>query len=183
MKKSVIAALAILLIASVASANVIGIFADAGATACDITLNGTYANVSFHYAVLLTDIPALTAVEFGTTGMDLLVAPAGWVPAWASPLVIGNPASAAGGSIAFTTAQAGPLVYLGSMSTFDAAPNGSDLMVCVSPTEGGNLIIVDEAFVEHAAMGWCAVVNCTGVCDCESIATDDSSWSEVKSLY
>ena len=183
MKKSVIAALALLLVASFASANVIGVFADADATACDITLGATYGNVAIHFAVMLTDIPALTAVEFGTSGIESLVAPAGWVPGWASPLVIDNPATLAGGSIAFSSPQAGPLVYLGNISTFDVAANPSDVMLCVVPTEGGNLKIVDEAFLEYTAQGWCAIVNCTGVCDCEGVPTEDSSWSEVKALY
>lgn len=186
MKKSVIAALALslMLFAGVASAEVIGIFGDMEGTVCAVDIAVPYTYVDVYFLTLLTDLPALTAVEFGATGVNLagLTIP---TVTWNSPLVIGDLFADGGVSVAFTAPMPGPVVLIGGINYFVLAPVPENTRMQVGPNPGSNkLVVVDEAFQEIDAMGFGLVANCSlADCSCEGVPTDDSTWSEVKSLY
>ena len=158
--------LATLTISIEAQADSIGVYANEEATSCEIDMSELYTSVNIHFAASLSSIPSLTAVEFGTTGLDLLDAVAGWTSVWASPLVIGDPSSPQGGQIAFSEAQTGPVIYLGYITTFLVTPQ-PEVNLCIGPAESGNLLVVGADFIERDAQGWCAGVNCSAPsCDC-----------------
>jgi hypothetical protein len=192
MKKSVIAVLALglMLFASGASANLIGLFADEAATACAADFP-VYAYTNVYVTVMLTDIPAITAAEFRIDG---IVQPNPLVvitPTWNSPLTIGS-VFGDGFSIAFTTAQNGPIVPLGTIQFFpiNEAWQAPDTMWCIVETLDSQLLaVVDDEFNTIPVDGWCFVADCMvggphGNCEClDTIATEETSWGAVKSLY
>jgi hypothetical protein len=186
MKKSVIAvlALSLMIFTGVANANVIGIFGDPDATVCDTDMLAQYTTVTVHFVALLSDVGSISAAEFGATGINL----AGTMPTvtWDTGLVIGDIMSPDGVALAFNPVLDGPVAHLGTIAYFLLAPQAPDVMMSVVPSGAGNLVVVDAADSStHDAMGWSLVVNCSAGagCACDVIATDDSSWSEVKSLY
>ncbi len=183
MKKSVIAvlALSLMLFSGVASANVIGVFGDADGTICEINASQPYTTAIFHFVALMSDIPTMSACEFGATG---LMGDASNIvtPAWSTSLVIGS--LPAGVALAWSVPVPGPVAYLGAVNVFLMAAYPQDQMVSVVASEDGNLVIVDGETAEaRDAMGWSSVINCSGGCGCMEIATDDNSWSEIKALY
>ncbi len=183
MKKSVIAvlALSLVLFSGVASANVIGVFGDQYAIFCEIDASQPYTTAVFHFVALMSDIPRMSAAEFGATG--LLGDAANIVtPAWSTDLVIGS--LPAGVSLAWTVPLDGPVAYLGAVNVFLMAAYPADQLVSVVASEDGNLVIVDaDAAEARDAMGWSSLINCSADCGCDIIATDDNSWSEIKALY
>ena len=192
MKKSVIAvlALSLMLSASGASANLIGLFGDPEALTCAADFP-VYGYTDVYVTAVLSDIASITAAEFRIDG---IVQPNPLViitPVWNSPLTIGD-ALGDGFSIAFTVAQNGPMVVLGSLQVFpiNAAWQLPDTMWCIVETnDSGVLALVDGDFVTIPCDGWCFVADCAvggphGNCDClDTIATEETSWGAVKSLY
>ena len=185
MKKSVIAvlALSLMLFASVASANVIGFFGDMEATTCDAVMTLPYVAVTVHMVAMLSDITLMSACEFGATGLDLpnLLIPPSVV--WNTDLAIGD-IFGDGIALAFSPFAEAPMAYLGNITYLPLSPLPADLMMSIVPSAAGVLVVVDgEDASEHAAMGWSLIVNCSGDCGCDVIATDDNSWSGIKDLY
>lgn len=190
MKKSVIAALALslFLMAGAASASVIGIFGDTGATTCQKAFNVPYTSVEVYFCALLDDVASISAVEFGATGINL--PPNIMTVTWDTPLAIGDIMADGGVALAFPTPKAAPLAYLGKISYFLLAALPQNHVMQVGPSQYGNLLIVDyETATEIEAIGWRLVANCVvggefGDCLCEnSVATEDAAWGQIKALY
>jgi len=189
MKKSVIAVLALsmMLMASMASANVIGIFGDEAGTLCSGNMNIPYTYVNIKFIAVLSDVASITAAEFGATNVNLL----NTIPTvtWTTTLVIGNIMTPDGVALAWTTPQPGPIVQMGNIQYFLLAAQPADVKLQILPSGAGVLAIVDEVFIQHNVTGWGFVVNCTvggqyGACTClDNIPTQDSSWGAVKSLF
>jgi len=191
MKKSVIAALALslFLMAGAASASIIGIFGDTGATTCQKNFTAQYTTVEVYFCALLDDVASISACEFGATGVDRTGSAIATV-LWDTPLVIGNIMLPDGVALAFPTPKAAPLAYLGKISYFILAPFPANSVMQVTPSGFGNLLIVDyETATEIVAQGWRLIANCVpggeyGDCLCEgTIATDDAAWGQIKALY
>lgn len=187
MKKSVIAVLAIglMLFAGAASANVIGIFGDMEGTVCQVDANVAYQYAYVYFVGLLSSVPAISACEFGATGVFM---PANGLATvtWNTSLVIGDIMTPDGVALAFNPILEGPVANLGQIQYFVLSPFPPDHMMSVVPSGAGNLVFVDAAdSSEVPAMGWSTIVNCTlgDACACDVIATEDTSWSEVKALY
>ena len=187
MKKSALV-LGLLLLATAANANIIGLFADPAATDCTSDMNAAYVTVNIKLVGVLTDVASITAAEFGATGVNLAPMAIQTVT-WTTTLVIGDIMTPQGVALAWTTPQAGPIVQLGNIAYFLLAAQPPDVRMCVVPSGAGVLAIVDADFVQHPASGWCHVVNCVvggqyGACTClDNIPTQESSWGAVKSLF
>ncbi len=191
MKKSVIAALtlSLFLMAGAASASVIGIFGDTGATTCAKPFTAQYTTVEVYFCALLDDVASISACEFGATGVDR-TGSAIMTVTWDTPLVIGNIMTADGVALAFPSPKQAPLAYLGKIAYFLLAPLPANSVMQVGPSGYGNLLIVDyETATEIVAEGWRLIANCVpggefGACLCEAtIATEDAAWGQIKALY
>lgn len=190
MKKSVIAALALslLVMAGAASASIIGIFGDTGATTCVKAMSAQYTYAEVYFCALLDDTAAISACEFGATGVVL---PGTIITVtWDTPLVIGDIQTADGVALAFPIPKAAPLAYLGKIQYFILAPQAPNTVLAVVPSGFDNLVVVDYATAtELPAEGWRLIVNCQvggphGACQCEdNIATEDAAWGQIKALY
>jgi len=187
MKKFVLAMFALMLMAGVANANVIGVFADMDATTCEIAVI-PYAPVDLFILAVLDNVPAITAAEFGADNMpENLGYPNGTVTiTWSTGLVIGNIYE--GVALAWDAAQVGPIVLLGNVNVLDFGGFAFDNhATCIvgSPSNPDYTVpvIVDEEYVVHEATGWCFVFNCVGDCDCMSIPVEDTDFSSIKALY
>lgn len=190
MKKSVIAALALslFLMAGAASASVIGIFGDTGAVTCTKAFNVQYTTVEVYFIAVLDDVEAISACEFGATGINL--PPNIITVTWDTPLAIGNILTPDGIALAFQTPKTAPLAYLGKIAYFLLAALPPSSVMQVVPSGAGNLVIVDAASAQEIpAEGWRLIANCTpggayGNCQCEdNIATEDAAWGQIKALY
>jgi len=190
MKKSVIAALALslFLMAGAASASVIGIFGDTDATTCAKVMNAQYTTQTVYVCALLTDTAAISACEFGATGVNL--PPNIITVLWDTQLVIGNLLTPDGVALAFPSPKEAPLAYLGSISYFLLAALPNNHVMQIVPSGAGNLVVVDaETATELPAEGWRLIANCVvggeyGECLCDAtIATEDAAWGQIKALY
>jgi hypothetical protein len=174
-----------MLSAGAASANVIGIFADMEGTVCEADAMVAYSYVEVYFVALLSTVPTMSACEFGATGVSL---PGTALPTvtWNTQLVIGDIMTPDGVALAFNPYLDGPVANLGSISYFVLAPFPMDHLMSIVPSGAGNLVVVDATdSSEVPAMGWGKIINCTlgDACACDVIATDETSWSEVKALY
>jgi hypothetical protein len=197
MKKSVIAVLALssLLVAGSATAqlttDVIGIFADADATQCEIVPGAQYSTMTVHFVALLNTIGAMSACEFAATGTTLPAgASAPSQPMWATDLVIGNIDE--GVALAFSEPLVAPVAYLGFQDYFLITPAliPADYAMTIVESSAGNILVVDaDTTNEIPAEGWSLIANCTpggpyGDCSCEEgVATEDAAWGQIKALY
>jgi len=190
MKKSVIAALALslFLMAGAASASIIGIFGDTGATTCAKDFVTQYTTVTVYFCALLDDTAAISAAEFGATGVNL---PPNIITVdWDTDLVIGNILEPQGVALAFPTPKEAPLAYLGSIAYFLLAALPANHVMQITPSGFGNLVLVDAA-TQTAVYpeGWRLIANCQvggdyGECLCEAtIATEEAAWGQIKALY
>ncbi len=184
MKKMMIALLLMVAISSVASAQMpfIGMYADDSAAVCHIDLP-VYVTTSVYFFASIGSIPAITAVEFSVSNLPL-AADALVTPNWATPLVIGD--LGYGIALAFSPAAAGPDAFLGTVDFFALNDLGADFVMEVLPSnDSGMLVVVDDVFETHEAMGGMFTFNCaTGDCECEGgTATDDNTISSIKALY
>ncbi len=163
--------------------SVIGIYFDDAATICDADL-ATYVTTTVNViAILPANIPAITAAEFRISNLPLDPACAILTQNWNTPLVIGTVDY--GIALAFSPALPGPYALLGTLDIFllDANCVGADHEVLVEAAlDSGNLVVVDEGYNEHPAIGWFFKFNCTTGCSCQT-ATEESSWGGVKALY
>lgn len=190
MKKSVIAALALslILMAGAASASIIGIFGDTGATTCVKAMMAPYTYAEVYFCALLDDTEAISACEFGATGVVL---PSTIITVtWDTTLVIGNIQTADGVALAFPVPKVAPLAYLGKIQYFLLAAQANNTVMSVVPSGAGNLVVVDAgSAAELPVEGWRLIVNCQaggayGNCQCEdNIATEDAAWGQIKALY
>ncbi|MCB1161307.1 T9SS type A sorting domain-containing protein [bacterium] len=143
-----------------AQASTIGIFADLAATLCSVDMDQQYTVVTVHYIAVLDDVAAMSACEFGATGVSLAGQAIATV-SWNTTLVIGDIMTPDGVALAFTTPLHAPLAYLGSISYFLLAPIDEDHLMHIVPSGAGNIVVVDaDTGVEIPAMGWGFVVNC-----------------------
>lgn len=190
MKKSVIAALALslILMAGAASASIIGIFGDMGATTCAKAFTAQYTTVEVYFFAVLDDTEAISACEFGATGVNL--PPNIITVTWDTQLVIGNILTPDGVALAFSTPKVAPLAYLGKIAYFLLAALPPNSVMQVVPSGAGNLVVVDAASAaELPAEGWRLIANCVvggeyGDCLCEAtIATEEAAWGQIKALY
>lgn len=190
MKKSVIAALALslFLMAGAASASVIGIFGDTGAMTCAKAFTAQYTTVEVYFIAMLDDTEAISACEFGATGVNL--PPHIITVTWDTPLVIGNILTADGVALAFPTPKTAPLAYLGKIAYFLLSALPANSVMQVVPSAAGNLVVVDAGTASEIPVeGWRLVANCApggayGNCQCEdNIATEDAAWGQIKALY
>jgi hypothetical protein len=187
MKKLMVALLMLAAMTSLASADFIGIFADDQGVECQAAIVA-YEPLVVHVMAYIPNVPGgITAVEFsvanypGSPGYPTGTA----TPAWDSDLVIGDISFDI--SIAFSEPQYGPFAHIGTIEflMFDPAWIGNDHVMAVAP---GNdcecLVVVDDLFEIIEVDGGIFTFNCTGTCVClEETATQDSSWSAVKSLF
>ncbi|MCP4546206.1 MAG: hypothetical protein GY835_07045 [bacterium] len=192
MKKFVFALFALMLMASVATAqmNIIGVFADPGATICDAPIApGGMSMVYFVATLDMTSTTAITAAEFRTENFPQHGAQAMVTFSWASNLVIVEEGSTEiGVSIAFTEAQAGPIVALGNAMIVPFGNFWGENTFCRILEHGvsGMLSFVDDNYVSQPASGYNFVWNCTGddfACDCISVPAQEKSFSSIKALY
>lgn len=192
MIKKVIVVVAMMLFAGIASADVIGFFADQEGGVCTENIM-PYVAIDIYLMAVLNETfdGGITAAEFsvanyiGNPGY-----PVGQVTAvYTSTLIIGNLVD--GFSIAWSTPQGAGFgsVLIGSFNilAFDAAWIGPDFMMQVVPAaDSGTLATVDNLYNIWPAVGGLFWFNCTDMdaCFCiEPTATQDSSWSAVKSLF
>jgi hypothetical protein len=189
MKKIVITLFALMLLASMANANVIGIFGDMGAATC----SGPFIGMPTIYLFAeLSDVAAITTVEFGVAGLPMNPTEAMQIITWNTTLAIGSMED--GIALAFNPPVEGPLAYLGMVMFVPMGgwTAGDDYKMEIIPSpSSGKLIVVNENFVEIDAMGWGYVWNCVvggqyGDCSCSDeggVATMDANWGSLKALY
>lgn len=192
MFKKVIVVAAMMLFAGIASADVIGVFADDMAGACTANIM-PYTPINIYVMAILTETfdGGITAAEFkidnwmGSPGY-----PTGTATVTAtSDLVIGGLGTDY--SIAWSAPQGAGygmvLIATVNILMFDANWIGPDYMIRVAAGDDcGCLVTVDDLFETHDAQGGLFWFNCTAPEQCiclEETATQDSSWSAVKSLF
>ncbi|MCB9514625.1 MAG: hypothetical protein H6693_00340 [Candidatus Latescibacteria bacterium] len=152
-------------------------------------MTAQYTTVPVYFLAQLDDIGAMSACEFGASGVNLTGMAIATV-AWNTTLVIGDIMTPDGVALAFTTPLDAPLAYLGSISYFLLAAVPADHAMEVVPSGAGNILVVDaDTAAEIPAAGWSCIVNCTpggvyGSCQCQDgIATEDATWGQIKALY
>lgn len=192
MLKKVIAVVAMMLFAGVASAEMIGLYADQDATICQGPIVPG-PPVNYYIIATLTQLAdaGITAAEFKIDNLPVSDYVAGGLitPAWTSEVTVGDPWTDF--SIAWPTPQgAGTgMVLIGTLQflCFNPAWVGADhLMEFVNGDTCSCLVVVDEAFVSYDAIGGKFWANCSDleVCVCvEETATQDTSWGNVKALF
>lgn len=173
--------------ASPCSANIIGLFGDEHANVHELVAETPFETVNLYVVAVLTDIAAMTAAEFGSDPLeypDHAVA----TPHWSSDLIIGDLLADGGMSITWSAPVPGPIVNIGHISylVIEPLPCTESLSIIPHP-DSGLLVIVDELFMEYAAMAWGIGVNCDaweGWYDCIcTVATERASLSDIKALY
>ncbi len=123
-----------------------------------------YEPAEVHVVVQLpSSIEGLTAAEFSISNLphdECLIE-----EVWDSNLTLGT--IGYGFAIAFTEAQPGPLVHLGTLFFTAFEPVATDHEIWVLASLGsGELVIVDESYVTHDSGGWFHAFNCDQSCDC-----------------
>ncbi|MBC8366019.1 hypothetical protein H8E52_01275 [bacterium] len=185
-----LAALAILILALPACADsLIGLFADEGGDQCWASIE-PYVEIELHVLVFLDPYDfygGLTAAEFrlenwpGNPGYPL-----GMVTAnWNSDLLLGELDDDF--SIAFSAAQPGPIVELGTLSlqmfSEDWIEDGQQIVVGPG-NDCSCIVLVDELFEIYDADGLQFTFNCEELCSCIPGGTPiQSNWSHIKSMY
>jgi hypothetical protein len=168
MKKVLLLMVAILMISSVAMADHFGLYSDASGTSCLLVL-GFNPNVTL-----------IEKFSNGTTGCRLMVDMGGngnfgfttpWVP-------VGNIASDL--SLAYGSCQTGSVV-LGTL-TMNLTISGSKMTV-LPATLFPNIIYTTCSFEELPATGGYANVGTGSPTDCGEVATEPTTWGQVKALY
>ena len=192
MLKKVIAVVAMMLFAGIASAEMIGLYADQDATICYATI-APGAQTSTYVMATLTQLAdeGITAAEFKIDNLPpsdyaqgglVMVTPSSevvvgdlWTDfsiAWAAPVGVGT-----------------GLVLIAQVDFLSFNPTwcGPDHMMQV--VEGDTcacLVVVDPAFQAVDAIGGTFWGNCSNPEECvciEDTATQDASWGSVKALF
>jgi hypothetical protein len=184
MKRILTLSIAIMMIAGVAAADHIGIYADqAGAGACGLT-PPTFASGSLFVVHKTTEA---TGSEFAITGLATSPAPFTGSVVLNGFLAIGDVVN--GLSLAYGGCVAGPAIAAVQLNFFGTGnPAACNMLQIVpSPTAGGIIKAVNCSFAELPATGGKAYINPNGTCtDCAEPApnaTEESTWGKVKSLY
>ena len=164
----------------------IGIYADEYATECSADV-AVFTTVQIFVVATLGSISELQAAEFSISGYP--GGAGGIVTAtWTSTLTIGDVDDSF--SIAFTDAQYGSTVLLGTLELFalnDDWPGANHAMSVVagsiSPFDAP--VILDGDFEEIEVLGGRFTLNCNsdGNCGCGPEGTATIGWSEVKANY
>ena len=191
MKLRVIATLVAVLAFGVgsASAQSIGLFADAGGASCNVSV------ISGPATLYILAVGADALVPSGMAGAEFRVvnnAPAGtFFINTANPaanVALGDP-MAAGCNIAFPGCQAGAVVNLYTVTMFPPAPVAANSIwsvdqhtVPTNPNFQCALLNKCDApfFTAYCVAGGEAIINGSGNCN---VAVEEASWSGVKSLY
>ncbi len=188
MKKLMVALLMLTAMTSFASADFIGIFTDENGTDCHADII-EYEPLVVHVMAYIPNVPGgITAAEFsianypGNPGYPTGTA----TETWDSDLVIGDVTWDF--SIAFSEPIYGPFAHLGAIEflMFDPLWIGEDYIMTVAPgNDCACLVVVDDLFEIVDVDGGQFTFNCVQTsCLClEDTATQDSSWSAVKSLF
>jgi hypothetical protein len=168
MKKVLLLMVAVLMISSVAMADHIGIYSDASGTSCSIIAGFTSGSTVIH-----KQTPGTTGSRWYLDASGL----AGGIFAFnANYNTVGNYANDL--SIAYGQCLAGPLV-LGTILM-----NATGGVIVVKPAQGFTDIIVTACdFGEHPASGGQAFVGVVSTNCLEPLATEQSTWGQVKALY
>ena len=171
MKKVLLLMVAVLMISSVAmSAEHIGVYTDGTGTVCAL------GNIAGQFS------PSATVVEKSTTGSTgcrfKVTFPPGtsffgfntpWVPIGA----INSDLSLAYGSCITGN------ITLGTINAIYGAGTGT-----IGPADlFASIIYTDCSFGEYPATGGYFYVNGTGICEDPGVATEPSTWGQVKALY
>jgi len=188
MKKLMVALLMLAAMSSFALAqDFIGVFTDESGTVCDAELI-EYVPVVLHVMAYIPSHPGgITAAEFMIANLPPNDGyPIGQITAdWDTDLVIGDVTYDI--SLAFSTPVFGPFAHLGTLEflMYDPAWVGADYVFTVAPgLDCDCLVVVDNLYDAFEVMGGQFTFNCTDVCYCiVPTATDETSWSAVKSLF
>jgi hypothetical protein len=179
MKKFVLTIAVLTLMSSpvLAQTESVGVFADTQALSCELTVP----------PLTLTDVYVIHR-SAGASGSQFKVElPAGVTAAGGgvgnpSFLVIGDPYVDL--ALAYTLCLSGEIVvWRVTLFAGAAVPNCSYVSVVPAPTATGNVVIsVDCNYAELPAYGGQGIISATASCSC-NVATQESTWGKVKSLY
>ena len=190
--RKIVIVVAMMLFASMASAEMIGLYADEAATVCYATIMPGEPVPTYIIATLtqLADV-GIVAAEFKIDNLPPNgYAFGGMVTVYpTSDVVIGDLYTDF--SIAWPTPQGAGTGYVliarVEFLSFDPAWVGADQLMQVVEGETCNcLVVVDDVFVSYDAIGGSFWGNCTNPEDCQCIedtATQDASWGSVKALF
>jgi hypothetical protein len=175
MKRSVLVALALMLIASMAFAEDIMVFSDAAGTNCNFTdAAGGFALVYMYHMFS----PGATASEF------MLVRPAGWTLLGGIPeytLTIGTPE--AGCAISYEACKTGNFwIYQNNYLGDGSSPTCSNTLYITAAPDKPGVQVINCAEGREYSNGGAGVVNGDGTCDC-NVPVEETTWGKVKSLY
>jgi hypothetical protein len=167
MKKVLLLMVAVLMISSAAMANHFGMYADATGASCGLGAAGQFS-------------PTATLIEkfsAGSTGCRLKVV----FPAGTSFFGFNSPFVPVGGlttdlSLGYGQCLSGSIV-LGTVNAIYAAGTGSVVAADLQP----NILYTDCSFGEYPGTGGTFYVGGTGPCN--EVATEPSTWGQVKALY
>ena len=190
--RKIVIVVAMMLAASMASAEMIGLYADEAATVCHATLMPG-APVPTYIIATLTQLAdaGIVAAEFKIDGLPLNGYEFGGmvtvIPT--SDVVVGSLYEDF--SIAWDAPQgAGTgIVLIAQVDFLSFSPTwvGTDQLMQVVEGDVCNcLVVVDEVYVAHDALGGSFWGNCSNPEDCQCIedtATQDASWGSVKALF
>ena len=181
MKRLVLIALFLVSVSGMAFAQMpgsIGVFADNGATNCNITDMGSLVTV--HLAHVYTD--GSTASQF-----KLDIGTTGWMHLGDNivfPTKIGT--SITGLSVGYGSCLSGAVVYIGGVNFFgtNAAPCTYIRIVGDPTAPTGEIEAVDCNIPQNKIFptGGTAIVNPTMDCEC-NVPVNDSTWGGIKALY
>jgi hypothetical protein len=192
MKKLMVTTLMLALMSGFAMGqDFIGIFADDAGTTCDQDFDGFMVETMIYIMAYIPSFPGgITAAEFSMANVpENLGFPYGDADVyWNTDLVIGDWAYDV--SLAFTNPLMGPFALLGWIELVnyeqDVVWIGDDHVIEVLPGQDCQcLVIVDHLYETYEVAGGHFTFNCTGECYCidDPTATEDTSWSAVKSLF
>jgi hypothetical protein len=178
MKRSVLIAIALISIASLAFAQAgsIGLFADSGGTSCNFSaLSGGF--IQIHYYHLNANA---TASQFR---LDIAGQPWNFFgDNWQFATVIGQ--STNGVSIGYGGCQSAP-IYLGVTSFGVGADAPACTMISIVPDPAalsGQIEAVDCTSTKVFPTGGAGILNSDGTCDC-NVPVEETTWGGVKALY
>jgi len=168
MKKVLLLMVAVLMISTAAMADHFGLYSDASGSSCLLAL-GFNPNVTLIEKFSLGTTGCRLSVDMGGNGNFGFTTP--WVP-------VGNIATDL--SLAYGSCQSGSVV-LGTL-TMNLTASGSTMKVLPAqlfPT----IIYTNCSFAELPATGGKANVGTGSATDCGEVATEPSTWGQVKALY
>jgi hypothetical protein len=179
MKKVLILALAIVMSASVVSANHIGLYSDPGYSDCNLA-PVLYATNTIYvvHTLAATGNTAQFMITHNWTALAGAIS-------WGSNLTLGDPYT----GITVTYVGCKNLPYL--LGTLGFIPLAADPQCAVSfqvvadpAVASGSVEVVDcFATIQLATGGTLTVNGDENLCPCEIVGTEETNWSKIKALY